>query len=87
MENKIWISGREKQVLRMLLSEKKAHEIAKELGIDEKTVCTYKVRLLNKTGSKTIIGLYLWNKLHDLVEIEEQKFEKSNIRTSKTNLE
>ena len=87
MENTIRISGREKQVLRMLLSEKKANEIARHLGIDEKTVCTYKLRLLRKTNSKTIIGLYLWNKVNKIVEVEEQKFEKSNIRTSKTNLE
>jgi DNA-binding CsgD family transcriptional regulator len=86
MENTIWISGREKQVLRMLLSEKKGHEISKELGIDEKTVCTYKLRLFKKTTAKTIVGLFLWNKLHKLVEVEEQKFEKVNIRSSKTNL-
>jgi DNA-binding CsgD family transcriptional regulator len=41
MENTIRISFREKQVLRMLLNEKKANEIAKEIGIDEKTVCIY----------------------------------------------
>lgn len=87
MENTIRISGREKQVLRMLLSEKKGHEIAKELNLSEKTVGTYKLRLLEKTGSKTIVGLYLWNKLHNLVKVEEQKIEKVNIRTSKSNLD
>lgn len=71
----------------MLLSENKGHEIAKELGINEKTVGTYKLRLLEKTGAKTIIGLYLWNKLHNLVEVDEQKFEKVAVRTSKSNLE
>jgi len=87
MENTIRISGREKQVLRMLLSEKKANEIARHLGIDEKTVCTYKTRLLKKTASKTIIGLYLWNKVNKLVEVEEQKFEKANVKITKSNLE
>ena len=87
MEKTIRISGREEQVLRMLLSEKKGHEIAKYLGIDEKTVCTYKLRLLRKTNSKTIIGLYLWNKVNKLVEVEEQKFEKANVKITKSNLE
>lgn len=87
MENTIRISFREKQVLRMLLNEKKANEIAKEIGIDEKTVCTYKIRLLKKTNSKTIIGLYLWNKVNKLVEVEQQKFEKATVKITKSNLE
>nr|WP_315173527.1 helix-turn-helix transcriptional regulator [uncultured Flavobacterium sp.] len=87
MENTIWISGREKQVLRMLLSEEKGHEIAKELNLSEKTIGTYKLRLLEKTGAKTIIGLYFWNKVNKVVEIEEQEFQKVTVRTSKSNLE
>ena len=87
MENKIWISKREKQVLEMLLSEKKGHEIAKELGLDDKTVGTYKLRLLKKTGAKTIIGLYLWNTVNKLVEIDEQVFAVVTVRTSKSNLD
>lgn len=83
MKNSIWISTREKQVLQMLISEKKGHEIAKELGISDKTVGTYKLRLLRKTNSKTIIGLYLWNQVNKLVEIDEQEFLKILVKTSK----
>jgi two-component system response regulator EvgA len=84
MENTILISGREKQVLRMLLNEKKGHEISKELGLSEKTVGTYKLRLLDKTGCKTILGLYFWNVVNKLVEINEQEFSIVNVKTYKT---
>jgi hypothetical protein len=32
-----------------------------------KTIGTYKLRLLQKTGAKTIIGLYLFNEKYKLV--------------------
>jgi hypothetical protein len=43
----------------------KSSEIAALLSLDEKTISTYKLRLLQKTGSKTIIGLYLFNVKHN----------------------
>ena len=55
----------------MLLEEKKAHEIAKELHLDEKTISTYKLRLLQKTNTKTIVGLYKFNLEHKLVVLED----------------
>jgi DNA-binding CsgD family transcriptional regulator len=58
---------RETQVLTGLLQEKKNHEIAKELNINEKSVGTYKLRLLQKTKTKTIIGLYFYNLQHKVV--------------------
>ena len=84
MENTIRISGREKQVLRMLLSEKKGHEISEELGLSEKTICTFKIRLQEKIGAKTIIGLYLWNEVNKCVEIEKQEFSIVNVKSSKS---
>lgn len=67
-------SKQEKKVFSMLIQEFKSHEIAKKMDLDQKTVGTYKLRLLEKTKSKTIIGLYLFNTKHQIVELpEEQK--------------
>ena len=66
---------REKQVLKGLVEEKKNHEIAKELNINEKTVGTYKLRLLEKTKAKTIIGLYNYNLQHNVVKLIDNEFD------------
>jgi DNA-binding NarL/FixJ family response regulator len=65
------LSKRETQVLKMLLEEKKACQISRELHLDQKTIGTYKLRLLNKTNSKTIIGLYKFNLEHKVVVLED----------------
>jgi len=83
LSKRVWISNREKQVLKMLLEEKKANEIGKELGLDEKTISTYKLRLLTKTNSKTIIGLYLFNLVHKVVDIEYPFMAVREIRLAK----
>ena len=51
----------------MLITEHKGEEIAKIMGLNEKTISTYKLRLLKKTKSKTIIGLYLFNQKHQII--------------------
>lgn len=63
-------SKQETKVFKLLLEEYKSSEIAKILGLDEKTISTYKLRLLKKTSSKTIIGLYLFNKKFKIVSLE-----------------
>lgn len=83
LSKKVWISNREKEVLKMLLEEKKAHEIGRELGLDEKTISTYKLRLLTKTNSKTIIGLYRFNLFNGIVEIEYPDVPVCEIRLAK----
>lgn len=62
-------SKQETKVFKGLLQEKKAHEIAEEMDLDEKTISTYKLRLLRKTGAKTIIGLYVFNLEHKIVDL------------------
>lgn len=64
------LSKQETIVLKLLLNEYKNHEVAKMLNLDEKTIGTYKLRLLKKTNSKTIIGLYKWNLEHKVVDLE-----------------
>lgn len=62
-------SKQETKVFTALLQEKKSHEIAEEMSLDQKTVSTYKLSLLKKTGAKTIIGLYLFNQEHNIVTL------------------
>jgi DNA-binding NarL/FixJ family response regulator len=63
-------SKQETKVFTMLLQEYKNAEIGKALSLDEKTISTYKLRLLRKTGAKTIIGLYVFNLKHKIVFLE-----------------
>jgi DNA-binding CsgD family transcriptional regulator len=84
LTKQIWLSKRERQVLKMYLEEKKGHEIGKELGLNEKTVATYKKRLLIKTNCKTIIGLYRFNLVHNIVEPEYDFIPIRQIRTPNT---
>ena len=83
LTKKIWLSKRERQVLKMLLEEKKSHVIGKELGLNKKTISTYKSRLLKKTNSKTIIGLYRFNLMHNIVELKYEFIHLRQIRTPK----
>lgn len=51
------ISNREIDVLRYLSTGKKNKEIAQLLGIDEKTISTYKLRLLTKLNVTNLVDL------------------------------
>ena len=51
------LSTREVEVLKLLSSGKKNKEIAKELNINEKTVSTYKARLLKKLNVTNLVDL------------------------------
>jgi DNA-binding NarL/FixJ family response regulator len=51
------LSTREIEVLRYLNDGKKNKEVAKILGLDEKTISTYKLRLLAKLGVTNLVDL------------------------------
>lgn len=53
----IKLSQREIEVLKLLSSGHSNKEIAEELEISDKTVSTYKLRLLNKIGGKSVVDL------------------------------
>jgi len=63
-------SKRELQVFKLLITENLSREIAIDLKLNEKTIGTYKMRILKKAGCKTIIGLYRYNIIHKLFEID-----------------
>jgi DNA-binding NarL/FixJ family response regulator len=51
------LSTREIEVLRYLNDGKKNKEVAQILGLDEKTISTYKLRLLNKLNVTNLVDL------------------------------
>ena len=53
----IKLSQREIEVLKLLSSGHSNKDIAEELEISDKTVSTYKLRLLNKIGGKSVVDL------------------------------
>jgi DNA-binding NarL/FixJ family response regulator len=53
----IKLSHREVQVLKLLVKGYANKNIAKELDISDKTVSTYKLRLLNKIGGHSTVDL------------------------------
>jgi len=52
------LTDREREVLRLLLQEKTSVQIAEELFISKRTVDSHRINILDKTGCKTVIGLY-----------------------------
>ncbi|WP_026704028.1 response regulator transcription factor [Flavobacterium soli] len=61
------LSTRELEVLRYLSAGKKNHEISEILGLNEKTISTYKLRLLNKLNVTNLVDLVNKAKTLDIV--------------------
>lgn len=57
---KMPLSGREKEILHLILKEHTNKEIADKLFISVRTVDAHKRNLLDKTGSKNVAGLVLY---------------------------
>lgn len=62
------LSIREIEVLRLLASGRRNKQVADELGINEKTVSTYKARLLRKLNVNNMVELINHSKNMDLAE-------------------
>ena len=61
------LSEREYQVLSLLAAGKSLKEVAAHLGVNAKTVSTYRARLLEKLGLKTNADLVRYALDHDIV--------------------
>ncbi len=61
------LSLRETEVLRYLVNGKKNHEISELLSLNEKTISTYKLRLLNKLHVTNLIDLVNKAKILEIV--------------------
>jgi len=62
------LSARELEIAIMLASGLKANEIAKRLHLSEKTVATYKARLLEKLGIDNVVALANLAAVHGLLK-------------------
>jgi DNA-binding NarL/FixJ family response regulator len=51
------MSKRETQVLKLLVSGRSNKQISEELNISDKTVSTYKLRLMRKLNAKSVVDL------------------------------
>jgi DNA-binding NarL/FixJ family response regulator len=56
------LSKRESEVLQLIASGKSNKHIALELDISDKTVSTYKVRLMTKLGASSVVDLVNFSK-------------------------
>ncbi len=68
----IKLSQREIEVLKLLSSGKSNKDISEELEISDKTVSTYKLRLLNKIGAKSVVDLINFSKNYPDILNERQ---------------
>jgi DNA-binding NarL/FixJ family response regulator len=66
-DRKIKLSSRESEVLKLLSIGKSNKDISEELGISDKTVSTYKQRLLNKLQAKNLVDLINYAKMYQVV--------------------
>ena len=62
LSNQRKLSKRESEVLQLISSGKSNKDIAEELSISDKTVSTYKVRLMTKLGAKSVVDLVNFSK-------------------------
>lgn len=51
------LTGREMEVLKLILLEQTSREIAEKLFISKQTVDTHRLHIYEKTGAKTLVGL------------------------------
>jgi len=62
------LSNREFEVMRLIASGKTVSEIAAMLSLSDKTISTYRARLMEKMGMKTNAVLTRYSVLHHLVD-------------------
>ena len=64
------ISEREMEILELILQQLTNKEIAEKLNISIRTVETHKYNLIEKTGSKNVVGLAVYAARHHLFDFE-----------------
>ncbi|OFX17261.1 MAG: hypothetical protein A2033_00320 [Bacteroidetes bacterium GWA2_31_9] len=62
------LTEREFEILNLIVQEFSSEEIAEKLFISKRTVDTHRINILNKTNSKTIVGLIKYAIANNLVE-------------------
>jgi DNA-binding NarL/FixJ family response regulator len=54
------LTGREIEILKLIVKDRSNNQIADQLFISERTVETHRKNMLRKTGSKSMVGLMRW---------------------------
>jgi DNA-binding NarL/FixJ family response regulator len=62
------LSDREFQVMRLLAAGRTLHEIAEDLILSEKTITTYRARILEKMGLRNNVELSQYAMRHHLID-------------------
>ena len=65
------LSGREKEVLRLICEQKTGKEIADILFISQRTAEGHRNNLFDKTGAKNLAGLVIYAIQHGIIKVEE----------------
>lgn len=68
-ESNTELTTREKEVLALIVQEYSSQEIADKLNISKRTVDTHRINIMEKTNSKTIIGLIKYAIQHKIINI------------------
>lgn len=71
VEDKLDLSSRELEVLKLICQQKTAKEIGDILNISTKTVEGHRGNLLLKTGVKNVVGLVIYALQNKILEVEE----------------
>lgn len=62
------LTERENEILALIVQEYSSEQIAEKLFISKRTVDTHRINILNKTNSKTIVGLIKYAIANHLIE-------------------
>ncbi|HQB79442.1 MAG TPA: response regulator transcription factor, partial [Tenuifilaceae bacterium] len=67
--NRVLLTAREKEILRLMLSELANKEIADKLFISERTVEAHRRNIYRKTNTSSIIGLMKWSVENNVIDL------------------
>jgi DNA-binding CsgD family transcriptional regulator len=68
MNSEAMLTPRETEILKLIVKEYSTRLIAEMLKISPRTVDTHRKHILNKTGSKSVVGLIRFAYSHKLVD-------------------
>ncbi|MCH8554193.1 MAG: response regulator transcription factor [Schleiferiaceae bacterium] len=63
------LTPRECEIIQLIFDDKSSQEIADLLFISKRTVDTHRKNILQKTGTKTLIGLLKWAIKHQVIQV------------------
>lgn len=63
------LSGRELEVLKLIMDEHSSSEIAEKLNVSVRTVDTHRKNIMQKSGARNMIGLFKFALEKKIVEL------------------